>query len=162
MNDQANKLRQLNEMMSTSHSAILKPIKSQARVITVTSGKGGVGKTNFTVALAVSFARMGKKVLVIDAETVPSRKCLSAVLPQGAFYLEVEGLLDVAAEIERLGQEMAKLESEIERSRGKLGNARFVENAPAEVVENERERLKETEARLSRIRENMRSLGQGE
>jgi len=99
---------------------------------------------------------------LIDAETVPSRKCLSAVLPQGAFYLEVEGLLDVAAEIERLGQEMAKLESEIERSRGKLGNARFVENAPAEVVENERERLKETEARLSRIRENMRSLGQGE
>ena len=68
MNDQANKLRQLNEMMSTSHSAILKPIKSQARVITVTSGKGGVGKTNFTVALAVSFARMGKKVLVIDAD----------------------------------------------------------------------------------------------
>lgn len=68
MNDQANKLRQLNEMMNTSHSAILKPIKSQARVITVTSGKGGVGKTNFTVALAVSFARMGKKVLLIDAD----------------------------------------------------------------------------------------------
>ena len=68
MNDQANKLRQLNEMMSSAHSAILKPIQTQARVITVTSGKGGVGKTNFTVALAVAFARMGKKVLVIDAD----------------------------------------------------------------------------------------------
>jgi len=99
---------------------------------------------------------------LVDADTVPARKCLSAVLPQGAFYLEVEGLLDVAAEIERLAQEMAKLESEIERSRGKLGNTRFVENAPVEVVEKERERLKEAEARLSRIRENMQSLGQGE
>ena len=68
MNDQANKLRQMNEMMGNSRSPILKPIPTQARVITVTSGKGGVGKTNFTVALAIAFARLGKKVLVIDAD----------------------------------------------------------------------------------------------
>ena len=49
MNDQANRLRQMNEMMGASRSAILKPIQTQARVITVTSGKGGVGKTNVTV-----------------------------------------------------------------------------------------------------------------
>ncbi len=68
MNDQANKLRQMNETLSASRSAILKPIPTQARVITVTSGKGGVGKTNFTVALAVAFAKLGKKVLIIDAD----------------------------------------------------------------------------------------------
>ena len=68
MNDQANKLRQMNEMMGSNRSPILKPILTQARVITVTSGKGGVGKTNFTVALAIAFARLGKKVLVIDAD----------------------------------------------------------------------------------------------
>ena len=68
MNDQASKLRQLNEAAGYSRSPILKPIQTQARVITVTSGKGGVGKTNFTVALAVAFARLGKKVLVIDAD----------------------------------------------------------------------------------------------
>ena len=68
MNDQANKLRQMNEMMGNSRSPILKPIPTQARVITVTSGKGGVGKTNFTVALAIAFARLGKQVLVIDAD----------------------------------------------------------------------------------------------
>lgn len=68
MNDQANKLRQWNQLNGGSRSSILKPIQTQARVITVTSGKGGVGKTNFTVALAVAFARMGKKVLLIDAD----------------------------------------------------------------------------------------------
>ena len=68
MNDQANKLRQMNEMVGNARSPILKPIPTQARVITVTSGKGGVGKTNFTVALAIAFARHGKKVLVIDAD----------------------------------------------------------------------------------------------
>lgn len=39
-----------------------------ARIITVTSGKGGVGKTSLTVNIAASIARQGKKVLVIDAD----------------------------------------------------------------------------------------------
>ncbi len=38
------------------------------RVISVTSGKGGVGKTNVTVNLALAFTRLGKKVLVLDAD----------------------------------------------------------------------------------------------
>lgn len=39
-----------------------------AKVITVTSGKGGVGKTTATANLGVALARMGKKVVVIDAD----------------------------------------------------------------------------------------------
>jgi len=40
----------------------------RAKVITITSGKGGVGKTTTTANLGVSLARMGKKVVVIDAD----------------------------------------------------------------------------------------------
>ncbi|MDR2479097.1 MAG: MinD/ParA family protein [Treponema sp.] len=39
-----------------------------ARIITVTSGKGGVGKTNLSVNMAIAFARIGKKVVVMDAD----------------------------------------------------------------------------------------------
>lgn len=39
-----------------------------AKVITVTSGKGGVGKTTTTANLGVALARLGKKVVVIDAD----------------------------------------------------------------------------------------------
>ena len=39
-----------------------------ARVITVTSGKGGVGKSNVAVNLAVQISKMGKKVLIFDAD----------------------------------------------------------------------------------------------
>lgn len=38
------------------------------RVFAVTSGKGGVGKTSFVVNLAISFAKLGRKVLIIDAD----------------------------------------------------------------------------------------------
>lgn len=39
------------------------------QLITVTSGKGGVGKTSFTLNLAFQLAKLGKKVLVVDADT---------------------------------------------------------------------------------------------
>lgn len=42
--------------------------KQRAKIISVTSGKGGVGKTNFTVNFAIELARRGKKVLIIDAD----------------------------------------------------------------------------------------------
>ena len=42
--------------------------EGKARIITVTSGKGGVGKTNLSVNMALAFARLGKKVVVMDAD----------------------------------------------------------------------------------------------
>ncbi|MFA0888769.1 MAG: valine--tRNA ligase [Synergistales bacterium] len=94
--------------------------------------------------------------------TTPSGKCLSAVLPQGSFYLEVEGLIDIETEIGRLEQEMEKLKADLKRSKAKLENSQFVANAPDEVVEKEKARLREGEARILRVRENIRSLGTGE
>lgn len=39
-----------------------------ARVITVTSGKGGVGKSNVSINLAIQFARQGQRVIILDAD----------------------------------------------------------------------------------------------
>jgi flagellar biosynthesis protein FlhG len=46
----------------------VQPKMATARVITVTSGKGGVGKTSVSVNLAVTLSRMGKKVVLLDAD----------------------------------------------------------------------------------------------
>lgn len=43
-------------------------IVNKSRIIAISSGKGGVGKTNLTVNLAISMAMQGKKILVIDAD----------------------------------------------------------------------------------------------
>jgi len=75
MEDQAEKLREIMKRKkdgtgSSKVSSSKSNVKSadKARVITVTSGKGGVGKTNLSVNMALAFARLGRKVVVMDAD----------------------------------------------------------------------------------------------
>lgn len=69
MSDQAEKLRKLVVDLNGGPyvTGSLKPEK-RARVITVTSGKGGVGKTNITVNLAIALSRLGLRVVILDVD----------------------------------------------------------------------------------------------
>jgi flagellar biosynthesis protein FlhG len=80
MEDQAERLREIMRQKKNSPGAPTEkrnPGRSannegregrKTRIITVTSGKGGVGKTNLSVNMALAFARLGKKVVVTDAD----------------------------------------------------------------------------------------------
>lgn len=74
MTDQASKLRDLveelagEEVQSQKIGELDLEVKEETRVIAVTSGKGGVGKTNLAVNLAVALQAEGKQVLLIDAD----------------------------------------------------------------------------------------------
>lgn len=59
--DQAEKLRNVVKLKNQNN-------KPDARVITITSGKGGVGKSNVAVNLAVQMKKLGKRVIVFDAD----------------------------------------------------------------------------------------------
>ncbi len=59
--DQAESLRNIIKMNS-------QPQRPLARVITVTSGKGGVGKSNTAINLAIAFRQMGQRVIILDAD----------------------------------------------------------------------------------------------
>lgn len=59
--DQAEKLRNIIKLQNQINV-------SAARVITVTSGKGGVGKSSTSINLATQFRKMGKKVIIFDAD----------------------------------------------------------------------------------------------
>lgn len=60
--DQAEQLRNVIKQQSQ------KPVSQGARVVTVTSGKGGVGKSNVAVNMAVWLRKMGKRVIIFDAD----------------------------------------------------------------------------------------------
>jgi flagellar biosynthesis protein FlhG len=66
MPDQAERLRQLT-LASAVQQRIIKQRKIP-RVITVASGKGGVGKTNLVVNLGIALSRLGQRVVVMDAD----------------------------------------------------------------------------------------------
>lgn len=61
MADQAETLREMMKQKPTPHS-------NHTRIITVASGKGGVGKTNLSTNLALAYAKLGKRVVLMDAD----------------------------------------------------------------------------------------------
>ncbi|RZS86535.1 valine--tRNA ligase [Pigmentiphaga kullae] len=77
----------------------------------------------------------------------------------GDAHLMLHIEVDVAAEKVRLDKEIARLEGEIAKANGKLGNASFVDRAPAAVVEQERARLAQFSDTLDKVREQRVKLG---
>jgi valyl-tRNA synthetase len=80
-----------------------------------------------------------------------------AVVGEARICLFME--IDVAAEKARLGKELARLEGEIVKVHGKLGNESFVARAPAAVIDQERKRLSDFEATIAKIKDQLARLG---
>ncbi|MFT7579482.1 MAG: valyl-tRNA synthetase [Myxococcota bacterium] len=84
----------------------------------------------------------------------------SAVAVAGActVFIPLEGLIDFQAEVDRLTKAIAKVDKEIDKLDRKLGNERFVANAPPEVVEEQKRRKTEWEAQKVTYTETIAAL----
>jgi valyl-tRNA synthetase len=67
--------------------------------------------------------------------------------------------VDVASEKTRLGKEVSRLEGEIAKAQGKLGNEAFVAKAPAAVIEQEKKRLDDFSSTLAKVQAQLQRLG---
>ena len=74
-------------------------------------------------------------------------------------HIPLAGLIDLAAERARAAKEIKRVEAEIAKCQAKLGSATFVANAPAAVVEQERQRLADWGLQLTTLREHAVRLG---
>ncbi len=67
--DQAQRLREMVELMTQAPPQVSLGVDTHpVRTLAVTSGKGGVGKSNIVANLAIALARRGRKILVVDAD----------------------------------------------------------------------------------------------
>ncbi|RPH85206.1 MAG: valine--tRNA ligase [Candidatus Rokuibacteriota bacterium] len=94
-------------------------------------------------ALIETLARA--RVTVDPGATRPRASALG-VVGQSEIYVELEGLVDLAAERQRLEKEIKRTADAIAFTRGKLARPDFTERAPAEIVDKERDKLAEQEA----------------
>ncbi|MBK1834019.1 valine--tRNA ligase [Roseibacillus ishigakijimensis] len=96
---------------------------------------------------------VGAEAIKIEETFEVAKGTPTAVTDAGEFFLPLDGLIDVEAEKKRIAKEIDKVEKEVKKSRNKLQNPKFVENAKPEVVQTEKDRLDNWVEKLKQLRE---------
>jgi valyl-tRNA synthetase len=92
--------------------------------------------------------------------TAKPKQSATHVHPDFEAYVSLAGLIDVAAEAARLEKQHAEKVRHLHGARAKLDNAGFVERAPAEVVQQQRDLVAELQCQIKAIEDNLRELRQ--
>jgi len=91
-----------------------------------------------------------------DGEEAPASA--TALVGEMEILIPMAGLIDKDAELARITKAMEKIEKDVSRTRGKLGNEKFVSNAPDAVIEKERTKLDEGEKALAKLKEQFETI----
>jgi valyl-tRNA synthetase len=86
-----------------------------------------------------------------DGEAPP--QAAAALLGELRILVPMAGLIDVEAELARLEKRRAKVDQELAKATGKLGNSKFVQNAPPAVVAQEQQRVADFKRELAQLEE---------
>jgi valyl-tRNA synthetase len=106
------------------------------------------------------FPSMAKAECTGISESVESPTMNATVtLPAMEIVVNLEGLIDKEAECKRLAREREKLVKTIAGKQNKLANEKFVSNAPADIVQRERDSLDKMADQLKSVEESMSALG---
>ena len=108
----------------------------------------------------VFFATLGyaSEVMVQADKTGIADDAVSTVIPGAVIYIPFAELVDVEKEIARLEKEAKRLAGEIKRATGMLNNEKFTSKAPAEKVEEERQKLEKYTAMAAQVEERLSQL----
>jgi valyl-tRNA synthetase len=104
------------------------------------------------------FIKRMAKISDLRRTPVPEQGTVQFVVRGEAVGLVLSGVIDLAAERARLAKEMAKCDADISRVDQKLGNADFLKRAPEDVVEGERGKREDAQARREKLAEALERL----
>jgi valyl-tRNA synthetase len=135
----------------------IRTVRSESRIspaveLAVTVKPAGRGVAAALESSLPVIGSLARAAITISHDGVRPAGSAVATTPSGDVFVRLEGVVDFEAERQRLRKEIERSRKEIAFLEGKLGRPEFVERAPAEVVERERERLAEqrqTEQKLT-------------
>ena len=130
-------------------------LSPQVRVPLILEPQAGADKARMA-SFAPYIQSLGKLSEVNIVDALPDSPAAVSIVGTTKLMLKVE--IDVAAERERIGKEIGRVEGEIAKVNAKLGNESFVARAPAAVVAQENERLVNFTATLAKLREQFAKL----
>jgi len=132
---------------------------SPAKEIPVLLTKGGEQDKNYLNNNTQFLSKLAKldSITWLD-ETEEAPLASTQLVGNMEVLVPMTGLIDLDAELARLNKEIEKLEKEINKLSGKLGNEKFVANAPAEVVNKEKEKLEKAESSLMQLKEQLKKI----
>ena len=110
-------------------------------------------------APAIEQLARARPLHIVDRpEQAPSDGVVTSVLPVGRVVLPMAGLFDLDAERARLGRQIADARNNAERMEQKLSNEQFRARAPAEIVQQEQERLDAARTRLAGLEQSLAEI----
>src|SRR5262249_53907269 len=89
------------------------------------------------------------------------RQAATCVSPDFEAYVSLSGLIDVAAEVKRLEKQLAEKLKHLQGTRAKLSNSNFVDKAPPEVVQQQRDLVADLQGQVKAIEDNLAELREG-
>lgn len=95
------------------------------------------------------------ELIEISEAELPEGDMLTAITKDAKFFIPAEDLIDYEKELARLSKEVSKLKEEKRRIEAKLSNEGFTSKAPAQVIEGEREKLKNYDKMLMEAEEGL-------
>jgi valyl-tRNA synthetase len=102
----------------------------------------------------------GVGAFTCGADTAKPPQAAGIVHADFEAYVSLAGLIDVGKEVQRLQKQLAEKRKHLQGAQAKLGNASFVERAPAEVVQQQRELVGELEGQIRALESNLHELQQ--
>jgi len=108
------------------------------------------------LALLQRVGRVDTVSVLTDGEEPPASA--TALIDEMRLLVPMKGMIDVAAERQRLARQRTRVETDLTRTESKLGNPNFVSNAPADVVAQEKQRAAEFERQLAQLDEQLAKL----
>ena len=107
-------------------------------------------RLELTQSFLAKLAKLESIEVLSDSAQAPA--CATALVGEMEIMIPMAGLIDKEAELSRISKSLEKIEKDYTRTQGKLSNEKFVSNAPAAVIDKEREKLESLTMQIEKLK----------